>query len=261
MSKLPENSISSLDESFIGDHVNELSLCADPDYGFLYFAERYAQTLHPSDGLTSFKLIDMQKEMLANIHNNQFSINMVARQSGKTLCAAVYLLWSALFKPDQTIMITANKLYSAQDILSTMMVIYDNCPSWLVPNLVKRQRSLLSFNNGATIIAEPLSTTTGRGRTVNILFCDEFAYVDPRTAESFLHSLTPALPTNGKIILSSTPNNPSDAFMKIWNDDTMFSHFKATWETMPDRDAAWKNTTVERMGLTAFKREFECNIS
>lgn len=261
MSKLPENAITGLDSSFVSDRFNELSLCANSEYGYLYFAERYAQTLHFSKGLAPFELIDMQKEMLENIHNNRFSINMVARQSGKTLCAAVYLLWVALFYPNQTIMVTANKLYSAQDIISTMMVIYDNCPLWLVPGLSKRNKRSLSFDNGSEIVAEAITELTGKGRTVNILFCDEAAYAKPRTLEYLLHNLLPAMPTNGKVILSSTPNNASDAFMKIWNSENEFNRFKAMWEKYPGRDTAWKDLTVGRMGLVAFKKEFECNIS
>ena len=50
------------------------------------------------------------------------------RQSGKTTTAAGYLLWYAMFHPDQTILIAAHKYTGAQEIMQRIRYGYELCP-------------------------------------------------------------------------------------------------------------------------------------
>jgi len=47
--------------------------------------------------------------------------------------------------------------------------------------------------------------------------CDEMAFISPRIQQDFMAGTTPALSsTNGKMMVSSTPNGSKDLFAKLW---------------------------------------------
>ena len=50
---------------------------------------------------------------------------MLPRQTGKTTCAAPYLLWYAMFVPDSTILVAAHKHTGAQEIMQRIRYAYE----------------------------------------------------------------------------------------------------------------------------------------
>lgn len=47
--------------------------------------------------------------------------------------------------------------------------------------------------------------------------CDEMAFISPRVQQDFMAGTTPALSsTNGKMMITSTPNGSKDLFAKLW---------------------------------------------
>ncbi len=108
--------------------------------------------------------------------------------------------------------------------------------------------------------------------------CDEFAFVQPRTAQEFWTSLSPTLATGGKCIITSTPNSDDDQFANIWNEANIFldeygneneqkvgrngfSPLKIVWEQHPDRDKKWAADEKSRIGEEKFRREHACLAS
>ena len=55
---------------------------------------------HPTKGRMKFDPYPFQEELLETYNGYRFAIAMCARQTGKTTCAAGYLLWYAMFHPD-----------------------------------------------------------------------------------------------------------------------------------------------------------------
>lgn len=103
--------------------------------------------------------------------------------------------------------------------------------------------------------------------------CDEFAFLQPNIAAEFWTSISPTLATGGRAIITSTPNSDEDTFATIWKEsqnkfDTFgnettnglgingFHGFKAEWHEHPDRDEAWKQRELGRIGEEAFRREY-----
>jgi hypothetical protein len=52
--------------------------------------------------------------------------------------------------------------------------------------------------------------------SISLLYCDEFAFVQPNIAEEFWTSISPTLATGGRAIITSTPNSDEDTFATIW---------------------------------------------
>ena len=61
--------------------------------------------------------LEYARNLVKTYHDNRFAIAMLPRQTGKTTCAAAYLIWYAMFHPDQTILIAAHKYTGAQEIM------------------------------------------------------------------------------------------------------------------------------------------------
>ena len=112
-------------ESFNEQQIKDIKNCMDEETGFLYFSEYFYNIQHPVEGKLLFKPYDYQIKLMQAYHEHRFNVNMLPRQSGKTTCASAYLLWFAMFHPDQTILIAAHKFAGAQEIMQRVRYGYE----------------------------------------------------------------------------------------------------------------------------------------
>jgi len=247
----------------------------DPDTGYLYFAKQFAYIQHPVKGKLLFDPFEYQTRLLHSYHNYRFNINMLPRQTGKTTCAAIYLLWYAMFVPDQTILIAAHKYTGAQEIMQRIRYGYELCPDHIRAGVVNYNKGSMEFENGSRIVSATTTGNTGRGMSISLLYCDEFAFVQPNIADEFWTSISPTLATGGRAILTSTPNSDEDTFATIWkqaehkfdehgNEQDVgingFHSFTCSWDEHPDRDDEWRDAEIGRIGEERFRREYGCEF-
>jgi len=129
----------------------------------VYFAETYGKVINLDDGLTPFKMYPYQKEMFKHFEDNRFSIVLACRQSGKSISSCMYILWYALFHPDQTIAVLANKGATAREMLSRITLALENVPFFLQPGTKALNKGSLEFSNNSRIIAAATSGSSIRG--------------------------------------------------------------------------------------------------
>jgi len=262
-------------ETFTEQQVQDLLQCMDPDTGYLYFAKHFAHIQHPVKGKLIFDPYEYQLGLMHSYHNYRFNINMMPRQTGKTTCASIYLAWYAMFNPDQTILIAAHKYTGAQEIMQRIRYVYELCPDHIRAGVTSYNKGSIEFENGSRIISQTTTGTTGRGLSISLLYCDEFAFVQPNIAEEFWTSISPTLATGGRAIITSTPNSDEDTFATIWkqaeqkfdehgNEQEVgingFHAFKAHWNEHPDRDDEWMKNEIGRIGEEMFRREYGCEF-
>jgi hypothetical protein len=264
-------------EKFTEDQIADLLACADPETGYLYFAKHFFYIQHPVKGKLLFEPFDYQVGLLHSYHDYRFNINMLPRQSGKTTCASAYLLWYAMFHPDQTILVAAHKYTGAQEIMQRIRYGYELCPDHIRSGVTNYNKGSMEFDNGSRIVSATTTGNTGRGMSISLLYCDEFAFVQPNIAEEFWTSISPTLATGGRAILTSTPNSDEDTFAQIWKEsqdkfdsygneiDTGlgrngFHGYRSEWFDHPDRDDEWKKVEIGRIGEERFRREYGCEF-
>ena len=264
-------------EKFSETQIQDLLMCADPSDGYLHFAKNFFYIQHPVKGKLLFEPFKYQEGLLSSYHDFRFNINMLPRQSGKTTCASAYLLWFAMFHPDQTILVAAHKYTGAQEIMQRIRYGYELCPDHIRCGVVNYNKGSMEFDNGSRIVSATTTGNTGRGMSISLLYCDEFAFVQPNIAEEFWTSISPTLATGGRAILTSTPNSDEDTFAIIWKEsqDKFDSHgnertddlgrngfhgFRAEWYEHPDRDDKWKDVEMGRIGEERFRREYGCEF-
>jgi hypothetical protein len=264
-------------EKFTEQDVQDLLACADPNTGYHYFSKNFFHIQHPVKGKVKFEPYEYQERLLDAYHNYRFNINMLPRQSGKTTCASSYLLWYAMFHPDQTILIAAHKYTGAQEIMQRIRYGYELCPDHIRAGVVNYNKGSMEFENGSRIVSATTTGNTGRGMSISLLYCDEFAFLQPNIATEFWTSISPTLATGGRAIITSTPNSDEDEFAIIWKesqdkfdahgnerDDGLgrngFHGFRAEWWEHPDRGEEWKATEMGRIGEERFRREYGCEF-
>jgi hypothetical protein len=262
-------------ETFTTEHIEELLRCTDPDDGYLYFMKNYFYIQHPVKGKIIFEPYEYQIKLLKSYNDHRFNINMLPRQSGKTTCAAGYLLWYAMFNPDQTILVAAHKYTGAQEIMQRIRYAYELCPNHIRAGVVNYNKGTIEFENGSRIVSQTTTGNTGRGMSISLLYCDEFAFVPPNIAEEFWTSISPTLATGGKAIITSTPNSDEDTFATIWKQSQQkfdeygneqdvgsngFFGYISQWSDHPDRDEEWMKVEIGRIGEERFRREYGCEF-
>ena len=262
-------------ETYTESQMADLLACMDPSEGYLYFAKNFAYIQHPVQGKLLYNPYEYQLGLMDSYHNYRFNINMMPRQTGKTTCASIYLAWYAMFVPDQTILVAAHKYTGAQEIMSRIRFVYESCPDHIRAGVTSYNKQSIEFENGSRIVAQTTTGNTGRGMSISLLYCDEFAFVQPNIAEEFWTSISPTLATGGRAIITSTPNSDEDTFATIWkqaedkfdehgNEQVLgtngFHSFISHWNEHPDRDEEWKKAEVGRIGEEKFRREYGCEF-
>ena len=201
---------------------------------------------------------------------------MLPRQMGKTTCAVGYLLWYTQFVPDSQVLIAAHKYDGAKDIMDRYRFAYENLPDFIRAGIYTYNRNTIEYDNGSRIQATTTTENTGRGKSLSLIYCDEFAFVQPpEKAKEFWTALSPTLATGGKCIITSTPNSDEDQFALIWTEankkfdeygneskvglNGFFPYF-AHWSEHPDRDDEWARVEKAKIGEERFRREFECEF-
>lgn len=255
--------------------VDEFVKCADANTGVAYFMSHFFYIQHPLYGKMLYQPYEFQQRLIETYHSYRFSISMMPRQTGKSTSAAGYLLWYAMFVPDSTILVAAHKYLGAQEIMQRVRYAYEACPDHIRAGVVSYNKGSIEFDNGSRIVSQTTTENTGRGMSITLLYCDEFAFVRPSIAKEFWTSITPTLSTGGKAIVTSTPNSDEDQFALIWKlankleDDygnpteigqNGFRAFRAYWREHPDRDDAWASQQKAILGEERFRREMDCEF-
>jgi len=246
-----------IEEDWTTDKVAEYAKCmSDPSH----FARKHLKVINLDDGLVPFDLYPYQEEMFTHFNTNRFNVVLACRQSGKSISSVAYLLWYALFNPEKNVAILANKGATAREMLSRITLMLENIPFYLQPGCKVLNKGSIEFSNNSKIFASSTSGSSIRGQSVNLLFLDEFAFVE-RAAE-FYTSTYPVISSGRetKVIITSTANGIGNPFHKIWEGAVQgvneFKPFRVDWWDVPGRDEQWKETTVNNTSQLQFDQEF-----
>ena len=246
-------------QEFTEEQIEEYKKChADP----IYFIEKYIQVVHLERGLVPFELYDFQKRMVNTFHENRFTICKVGRQSGKSVTVIAYILWYLLYNENVSVALLANKAQTSRELLSRMQLAYENLPWWLQQGVGVWNKGSFELENGSKIISSATSSSAIRGSSFNLVFLDEFAFVENNLAEDFFRSVFPTISSGAstKLIIVSTPYGMNH-YYKMWKEAaegrSTFVPIEVHWSEVPGRDEKWKEETIKNTSVEQFRQEFE----
>ena len=133
----------------------------------IYFVEKYCKLLTP-EGIQHVTLRPYQRKYLCHLSDNQLSICLQCRQSGKTTTTSLFMLHYLLFNIDKNALICSNKRKSAVEVVDKVKKIYNEIPYFLKPGIQKWNEAEIVMDNGCRVQAEATTINAGIGDTVHI---------------------------------------------------------------------------------------------
>lgn len=253
---------SNVKHSWTPDQITEFLKCArDPEY----FIETYIKIVNVDRGLINFELYEYQKDMVQLAVKERFVICKMPRQCGKTTALVGIMLWYVLFHDVYSVAILAHKQSQAREILSRIQLAYEYLPKWIQQGIVEWNKGNIELENGSKILASATSASAVRGGSFNLVYLDEFAFVENNMQEAFFASVYPTISsgTTTKVLITSTPNG-LNMFYKIWTDSeegkNEYKRIDVHWSQVPGRDEKWRIETIRNTSEEQFRVEFECEF-
>lgn len=244
------------------EYFKEYQKCAsDP----IYFIENYVKVVSIDKGLHTIKLREYQKRIILDCINENKLIIKMPRQCGKTTTFACFFLWLAIFNPDESIAICANKRNLAVDILSRIKMSYEYLPWFLQQGIITWNKTSIYLENGTKIVADATKGSSIRGGTFGYVLLDEFAHVPDGIADEFFNAVYPVISSSkrSKLFIISTPKG-LNKFYKIWHKAEQgknnYKPIAIHWSEIPGRDEEWKKRTIADTSEQQFAQEFECQF-
>jgi len=244
------------------EEIQEYARCKED----IFYFSKYFYII-AADGEHPIKLREYQERLLKSIvtkvpdKNNR--IIMMGRQSGKTTLATLYLTHFALFSRSKTIAILANKESQAEEIMLRIQQAYLQLPKWLQQGVVKWNQSEIVLENKVRMFSAASSSSSIRGKTVDLELVDEFAHLDENVAEAFMQSVFPtqAARPDSMLLLISTPkgmNHFYDIWQKAKAGRNSFIPCKVQWYEIEGRDQKWLDKQIRDNGVRFVAQEYQC---
>jgi len=248
---------SGIETQYTEQEMQEYLKCGqDP----IHFIENYTQIISLDEGLVPFKLRGYQQGLIEHYNINRFNIVLASRQSGKSITSCAYLLWFLLFNPEVTVAILANKGAIAREMIARLVTMLESVPFFLQPGVKILNKGSIEFANDSKVVAAATSSSSIRGLSINLLYLDEFAFVEG--AEEFYTSTYPVVTSgkDSKVIITSTANGVGNMFYKIYqsavHNQSEYKHFTINWYDVPGRDEEWKRQTIANTSEAQFEQEY-----
>ena len=168
------NHIEYVSKDTLVERLKEIKRCRED---ISYFCENYYRIQSLDQGLHVVKLYDVQKDLLKFMVDNNRAIVCASRQSGKSSCYCMYVLWLTCFHADKRVMLLAQKESTALELLDRIKIGYTYLPTWLKPGCIEFNKGSVKFSNRSPIMGFASSSQGARGQSCNCLILDEFAFV------------------------------------------------------------------------------------
>ena len=200
-----------------------------------------------------------QKHIMDFLPTNENRLLVCAASgAGKTRVLAAAALWECTVLP--TIIRRPVKALVLSGSLEQSKVLYDYTSEYIkrcsiVGDMVQtRLKTETRFKNGSLLKALPCSERAFYGKHVDLLIIDEAALKDiPETIID--HALSIVAPVKGsKLMMSSTPYEPSSRFVKMWEKAPEEGWLRINWSA---EECNWiPKSVIEEARRTLSETEF-----
>lgn len=231
-----------------------------------YFREYYSFII-TRDGLKRPELREYQEDMENAYLSMKDVVILSGRQIGKTVVSGIYLLWRTLQKENINIGIVANRGETSREVLNKIKNIFIEMPIWLQLGVEVWNKGSVYFDNNVRILTDVPSSDAFRGHTLNLLYGDEFAYLDSKDKyDEFVDSIIPTMSSLvwKQAIFTSTPNgmNYFANLCKVAEINDDYEFLKIDWRHVPryDKDGnkmtpeEYMDSVIKKNGLKFFKQ-------
>lgn len=223
--------------------------------------------MHPVRGRIGFEPYAYQADFLTD--HAQRRIVLKARQVGYSQVFAIESLYTAVHRPESTILLISRSQDLAANLLRYCYAAYNGLKH--APALVKENAGEMELDNGSRIKSLPANRNTARGFSATYVYLDEFAYA--AYSDDIYQSISPTLSQGGHLTIASTPNGLGNTFNRLWVSGD-FSRHKINWREcpayytpeeraagVPPEECAWYKLNRPNYTDAAWAAEYDCDFS
>lgn len=235
---------------------------------FWYFATTYCYVAGPK-GKILFEPRGYQIDMLDCVMRELHSVLCAPRQCGKSATFALYCLWNIIFTPDFTVGITSFTNANVVDLIRRCKYSMEALPDFLKPPVKVYNTKEIILTNNSIIYGQVTSENALRGRTNQLVLCDEFSYVNQAVAEEFYTALMPSLTADGensktRVIFCSTPNGSSGLYAQLaygaMAGNNGFSYHQVDHTRIEGRSPEFYAAMEKKLGKNRVLSEYMCHF-
>lgn len=172
-----------------------------------------------------------------------------------------------MFFSEKRIMVCANKLATAIEVMDRIRLAYEYLPKWIKAAITVYNKQEITFSNNSSIRAFATSSAAARGFSANVICIDEIAFIPKNVINDFFASVMPIISSskNSKAVVVSTPNGTDNLYYEIWQAANMRDQsrnkegwvpFRIDWWEVPGRDDEWKEKQIATIGIERWRQEF-----
>ena len=215
---------------------------------------RHLQVYSPTV-YVNFEPRDYQDGLLKRYQQNNHTIVKHTRQCGATLTSGVYMLWHALTKSNQNIVITSYNLRVGLSLLLDVLDLYSSFS--LKDNFISRisysNKNEIEFSNGSKITVISADEYNFAGMRVDLLYIENCEFMP----EPILRKMIPIINTSGKSIMASSPRPGNTIFNTMFSEAedgvSRFKPFNIKGFKVPGRNKYWMERMKADLGVAEFK--------
>ncbi len=229
---------------------------AEPQIPAADWARQNATIVSPTEGRHTFEPYDYQTKLLSD--DSPRRIVLKARQTGLSNAIAIEALYTALTRPDSTVLFVSRNQQAARQLILYAQHTIGGMRQ--APSLTVENQSELGFPNGSRIVSLPANPSTGRSFAATAVYLDEFAFCeyDGLIYESTIGTVS----TGGRFTILSTPNGRANMFFRLWQglEGGEWSRHRIHWSDCPRYDDAWAERTRSGMTRQSFAQEYDLDF-
>lgn len=150
-----------------------------------------------------------QEKILMDHEIKRFYPVSLPRQSGLSSSIQFMALHDLIFK-GRDIIISCNTMEKSSCVIERVMEMYAELPFYMKPGVESMEASSVKFENGGRITAWPLGRAMSRN--IDVLFVDDFQYLERKDREYVLHNWLPAMTciVSTRIFIGTTGEIPKE---------------------------------------------------
>lgn len=218
----------------------------------IYFGENYAEVM-TDEGVKKVELRPYQKRNLIALHKYKNVVWLAARQIGKSITVAIYIVHYILTHKDRNILLISRNGQKVIELVEKIDTIIRRLPFWLKPGVVTDQVLTKIYDNGVTMIAERTTPNAGASVTAHLVYVDEFALINPKFKIEFWSTVYPTLSSSkiSKMVLTSTPRGQEkffDIYQGAIDSQNSFHPMRTDWYEVEGHDEKWKAEQIADLG-------------
>lgn len=213
---------------------------------------------HPTKDFVPFVPYEYQLDMADSFSQPQGQAIVGSRQLGIDLITNLYVLWSAMNKPNQTIMVMNTPQSQANEDLAAIYLLWAHYTGRKVHAKVVTKQTI-QFDNGSKIIGKHAHSLSARGTSLTHVVFHNAKSISHSQSSELDAALQPMLATGGKMLLTSVPDEPVGYFFDKVKSGTI-EVLRYPWHVHPERGEEWKNMIRNGMSERDWRSEYECEF-